>query len=100
MRPLQRGSVLLFDLESDPSETRNVGPKHPDAVARMQSRVDPYTTRHAAKTGTSHPNSEVERRRPEALGDAASPEALGAKVGRLGIEAAAAGPRNYTGWTV
>ena len=32
--------VALFDLETDPAETRDVGPTHPDVVDRLLALVD------------------------------------------------------------
>ena len=37
---LQKIGLALFDLETDPGETRNVADRHPDVVARLQKLAD------------------------------------------------------------
>ena len=39
-RPRDGGALVLFDLETDPRETRNVAAEHPAIVAEHQARLD------------------------------------------------------------
>jgi arylsulfatase A-like enzyme len=68
MRARVVGQPLLFDLSTDPGETRDVAARHPGVVGRMSARLDEHTTRLAARVGGPGEISEVERRWLEALG--------------------------------
>ena len=36
------GVVELYDLESDPHETKNLAAEHPDRVRQMQAKLDAW----------------------------------------------------------
>ena len=43
MRPRGAGRSLLFDLEADPGEKRDISSEHPDLIAAHGARIDELT---------------------------------------------------------
>ena len=66
----QRGSnrLVLFDLEADPGEQRDVADAHPEVVAAHRKRVAALSARLAAAPGARRGPTEADRERLRALG--------------------------------
>ena len=62
------GALTLFDLETDPGETRDATEAHPDVVAAHRLRIEELSERLRARKGVSERLSADDRARLEALG--------------------------------
>jgi arylsulfatase A-like enzyme len=62
------GAALLFDLEDDPGETRNLASVRPDVVETLRSRILALSEHLAADAGPRRALSDDERERLRILG--------------------------------
>ena len=66
--PLYAGPPQLYDLASDPGETRNVAPEHPERVAELTALLEPWLTLGVVQHGTMPHLDDAAIERLRALG--------------------------------